>query len=230
MKSSRIGSVVLACSFLALLALVFLGCELQNTDSVTRTIGVVISGVYRHPTAGSTIISTNSGKPIDQLELRQSGDQLEAIDNYNKVYRGTAGNESDTLVTYSLEGQSSAGKEVTISGTIEVGGGSATMRGTWIEPGLYATVYGVATVPTNAGPGGLVVSPGSANLSSNSQTQVFTVTGGSGSYSWSVANSSGSLSSSSGASVTYTRVSSGGNAVNVSDTAGRSGSAGITQP
>lgn len=195
MKSSSVGIGILVCCALAVLSLAFLGCELGSADSVTRTLGVLVSGVYRHPTAGSSLVSTNSGKPIDQMQLRQTGDQLEAIDNNNKVYRGTAGMESDTLVTFNLEGQNSRGVDVTMSGNIEVSGGSATMRGTWIEPSLYATVYGVATVPTNSSP-----SPTTntvqlvANKSSMAVSETVTLTAsGASLYDWSASGATGTF-------------------------------------
>lgn len=180
MKSSSVGFGILVYCALAVLSLAFLGCELESADSVVRTVGAGVSGTYIRDGGSNTVVSTNSGKPIFSFDLRQTGDQLEAIDNNNCVYRGTIGRESDTLLTYSLEGQNSRGTHVTMSGTIEITGGDdetsqGTMRGTWIEPGLYATIYGVASVHTGGGGGAggpftlaiTIVDPGEGSVALN---------------------------------------------------------------
>ena len=60
---------------------------------------------------------------------------------------------------------------------------------------------------------------------------VCTVSGGTPSYTWSVADIAlGSIDSSSGSSVTYTRNNSGNNTVRVTDAAGNSASVVIVQP
>ncbi|MFH0981196.1 MAG: PKD domain-containing protein [Planctomycetota bacterium] len=218
----------------------FLGCELESANSVTRESGIYVAGVYQHPTVGSLLVSENSGEPITRFDLRQSGDQLEAVDNNDSVWRGTLGKESDTLATYVLSGKTTAGKDATADGTIEVSGSSAIMRGSWTEASVYGVIYGVATVPlapTNAPPQTnatqVAISPTSATLTNNSATVSFTASGGSGSYTWSVsAGSNGNVSPTTGSSVTYTRSTSGNNTVTVADASdsGNTASAVVTQP
>lgn len=221
--------VVLVVSLLGLF--VGSGCELDSADSTVREVGIIVQGYYTNPDGGR-IVGRNSGAPITSLDIRQFGDQLEAIDNNNQVFRGTIGNASQNNASYTLEGYTTAGKWGIMSGVFEVSGSSSTMRGTWIEDDFYSTVYATATVPTNGGGGGasLTISPSSATLSSNNQTQVFTASGGSGSYTWSLSSNTGTVSPTTGSSVTYTRTSSGNNTITVTDSKGNTKSATITQP
>lgn len=153
MKAGKTSAALFFCALLALGCWVFLGCELESANSVTREADIYVAGVYEHPTAGSLLVSENSGEPITRFDLRQSGDQIEAIDNNDSVWRGTLGKESDTLASFTLSGKTTAGEDATADGTIETSGGSATMRGTWVEASVYGVIYGVATVPTNGGGG-----------------------------------------------------------------------------
>lgn len=153
MKDRTVFTASLLCILLAAGSWMFLGCELESANSVTRETDINVAGVYMHPTAGSTLVSKNSGEAITRFDLRQSGDQLEAIDNNNSIWRGTLGRESDTLASFVLTGETTAGQGATADGTIEVSGSSATMRGTWTEASYYGVIYGQATVPlapTNA--------------------------------------------------------------------------------
>jgi hypothetical protein len=207
-----------------------IGCELDSADSVVREVGVTVQGYYTHPDGGR-IVGRNSGAAITSLDIRQSGDQLEAIDNNNQVFRGTIGNASQNNASYTLEGYTTSGKLGTMSGMFELSGSQATMRGTWIEDDFYSTIYATATVPTNGGGGTAVkISPSSATLTSTNATQGFSASGGTGSYTWSLANNSGTINSTTGSSVTYTRTGSGNNTITVTDSKGQSASAAISQP
>lgn len=231
MKSAFRFGMLYAAAVAGLVSLLIgVGCELDSADSVVRET-LYVQGYYTNPD-GDRIVGRNSGAPIKSLDIRQFGDQLEAIDNHNNVFRGTIGNASANSASFTLEGYTTAGQLGIMSGTFEVSGSSATMRGTWIEDDFYSTVYATATVPTNGGGGGasLKISPSSATLSSNNQTQVFTASGGSGSYTWSVANNTGTVTPTTGSSVTYTRASSGNNTITVTDSKNRTASATITQP
>ncbi len=224
------GFVLAACAAMAVAFLCGTGCELDSADSVVRET-LYVQGYYQNP--DGPVVGRNSGAQIKSLDVRQTGDQLEAIDNNNKVFRGTIGNASANSASFTLEGETTAGREGIMSGTFEVSGSAATMRGTWIEDDFYSTVYAVATIPTNGGGGGgtsVKISPTSATLSSNNQTQVFTASGGSGSYTWSLSNNSGSINPTTGSSVTYTRTGSGNNTITVTDSKNRTASASISQP
>ena len=149
MRNRRLLSVLVSCvAAPAVLALI--GCEVDSADSLTRAVGeFLISGVYYGQFNGR-VTDRQTGHPVGRLDVRQSGDQLEAIDNHDYVFTGTIGSESDTVGYFILRGRTTVGSEVTISGTIEKSGSTATMRGSWIEPTIYGAVYAIATgVATN---------------------------------------------------------------------------------
>jgi hypothetical protein len=209
-----------------------ISCDGDSAETAIRDIVLRISGVYRHPDAGSTLVSQNTGNPITQLDLRQTGDQLEAIDNNGGIFKGTIGQESDTQGSFTLDGQTSVGQPATIAGTINKSGDNlAEMRGTWIEPSLFGTVFGVAIVPSNAPSGGggttngtttnlsISVQSGSTTLTNNGDTVTLLASGGdSGSgVTWSETAGSGSFNSTTANPVTYTRTAAGNNTITVSD-------------
>lgn len=204
----------------ALLLTTIAGCEIGSPDEVVREVGINISGFYAN--SNGRLVSQNSGAPIVNMNLIQNGEQLQGIDNNGRVFRGRVVAASSSSASITLEGRTSTGVSGVIQATVDVSGGLATMRGTWIEASLYGIVYGQATVPTNQGGGGgnLAINPsGSITVARNSST-TFTASGGTGSYSWSVANPSLGSINGSGSSVIYlagniagtqtVRVSSGG--------------------
>ena len=155
MKQYRIPAIVLF-SLLLVSSLVFLGCEVGSSDSAVRNIGLDFSGFYDSTGTNSAFVTpANSGARVTSFNLRQSGDLLEAIDNNNIVFHGTVGDPSGSSGTgtssFQLEGYTTAGQPVTISGTLSganTGGNSAsaTIDGTWIEPNLYARILGDAII------------------------------------------------------------------------------------
>ena len=180
------------------------GCEVGSPDEVVREAGISVGGYYTNP--DGHLVSRNTGAPIRAMLLRQSGEELEGIDNNNYVFRGRISSASASSARFVLKGQTTAGVLGTIDGTIEVSGGTAIMRGTWIEPSLYGVVYGVATVPTNGGGGGggtLTITPSGTITVARNSTTTFSASGGSGSYSWSVANPALGSISGSGSTVQY---------------------------
>lgn len=230
--------------------LVMTGCEVDSASGVERTVGVDFTGFYSNPNGGN-VTSRNSGRGVSSLDLRQGGDRLEAVDNNGGIWKGSIGDFNGTTASFEMTGQTTAGKEGRFSGTLTVNGGSTStngssgsaqgiMRGTYIESDFYATFYAESqsipgTTPSGGsgtnGTGGVNISvSGSSTLTSNGQTTSLSVSGGSGSYTWSVSGSSGSLSATSGSSVTYARTSSGNNTVSVTDSSGNSDSVAITQP
>jgi len=222
-KLLHLGIVLIPC--MAALA-VFTGCEIDSAESSTRLVTVNVAGLYRNTDNSNNghLVATNSGAAIIQIDLRQTGDQLEAVDNNGVIFRGTIGSvdgDSPWTVSYTLKGTTTIGAEGTMSGTFEVDGSSSVMRGTWIEPSLYSTIYGQATVapsPTNQPSENLAISP-SGNISMNVQAgQSFTASGGSGSYSWSLSNNSiGEISTTTGLSTKYTATATGTQTISVSD-------------
>ena len=150
-----------------------IGCTVDSANSTFRTVSVNVAGVYRYDgnncANDGRFVTANSGRSVISLDVRQTGDSLEAIDNNGIVFRGTIGNVSDSTASYNLEGSTTAGNGVVISGSIEVGGGQGVMRATWIEDTFFATLCGSANGPsattnapivTNATNGSITISAG----------------------------------------------------------------------
>lgn len=200
-------------------ALVWAGCDVGSPDTVIRGVSVNVEGYYAGQLTDGRLTSQNTGAPVTSLNLRQNGEELEAVDNNGIIFRGRISGESSSRAPFTLAGTTSAGQAVTISGAIAVNGTSGSMSGTWIEPTLYGTIQAVATVSTNSNSGtSLALSPAGPVTMGTSGTQTFTVSGGAGSYAWSLSASSlGSLNSSIGASVVYTASGTGSQTITVTD-------------
>lgn len=193
------------------------GCEVGSPDTTTRQVGISVDGLYAGTLTDGRLTSRNSGTAVTQFNLRQAGASLEATDNNGIRFAGSINGETASRAPFTLEGRTTAGTVVNIVGTINVSGTSATMTGSWVEPSLIGDVQASASVSTNAPPvSSLTISPsGSIHLAPGS-SRSFSASGGSGSYTWSVASSSlGSLSSSTGTSVNYTASSAGTQTVTV---------------
>lgn len=145
--------VSIATGFISCLAAFTLltACNLESANSVSRTVGADVNGVYSYDSGecsnNGKFVSANTGAPVTSFDLRQTGDNLEAIDNNGIIFRGTIGVVFDDTASFTLEGNTTAGNSVTVSGTIEVGGGEGVMRATWIEDSLFGTVCGTANGP-----------------------------------------------------------------------------------
>lgn len=225
----------------AAVSVFLVGCELNSADSFVREVGVDFSGFYDSTATNADFVSpANSGGRVTSFNLRQTGDQLEAIDNHQYVFRGTIGEArtdgGSSTASFTLEGETTVGQHVTISGTLAGQGNSATITGTWIEPDRYCYLNGdgsINPIPTNTPQTNVTLSV-SANPSSIALngTSTLTATGGSGSYTeWSRSLPNlGTLSASSGQTVTYQANSSTGtNTVTVTDSDGATASATIVQ-
>lgn len=127
-------------------------CNLESADSVSRVVGADVSGVYTYDSDQCSndgkFVTANSGAAVTALDMRQTGDNLEAIDSNGIIFRGTIGAVIDDTASFTLEGSTTAGNSAIISGTIEVGGGEGVMRATWIEDSLFGTVCGTANGPS----------------------------------------------------------------------------------
>ena len=133
---------------LIILAIVTLlaSCTTDSADTVVRSVNISVAGVYTGVSSNQPFVQKNSGAPVTSFNLIQRGDQLEAIDNNNLTFKGTIGSSSgENSVSFNLEGSTTAGKSVYISGNISVQGSEGTMSATWIEPDFYSTLYGVST-------------------------------------------------------------------------------------
>lgn len=196
-------------AFLTLLS----GCDISSSDSVVRNVSVDFSGFYTNN--GAPIISNNSGANITALNLRQTGDQLEAVDNNNLIFRGNIGNITNGEGNFTLRGSTTAGGTGTLSGILSGSGGTGTLRGTWTEPNAFGTAIGQASITLATG---LTVDPSGTVTVANGGSQVFTASGGSGSFSWSISQGDlGTLSATTGASVTYSATAIGSQTITATD-------------
>ena len=219
MKRYQTLAVVLGFTLLGLSSLLFLGCEAGSSDSATRNIGVDYTGLYMGGTAGAPagVTDIQTGDATTRLDLRQSGDQLQAIDEHNIVFSGTVGDvvtsSGVSSSGFTLEGKTTVGNPVTISGTLSGQGSSGTMRGTWIEPSTVGHVFASATISpvatnsptpvTNI----LTVTASQTSISKAGGTSTLTAQGGSldfANFDWSFSPASlGNLSTFSGQATTF---------------------------
>ena len=224
MKSWMMAAGATCISLVALLA-GLTGCEVGSADSVINEVDLNFSGYYDAKTdSGVPFVNpANSGALVTSFILRQNGSQLEAIDNNNQVFRGSINNfdELNSIASFVLEGATTIGRNVTISGTLTGEGTSGIMEGTWVEPNMYARIYGDAVInPQTNQPSTEVKVTSDKSSLANSEQANLTATGGSGSYSWQ-ASGFGTLSTSNGSSAVFTcnSSSSGSATITATDTA-----------
>jgi hypothetical protein len=143
----------------ALTLVVYTGCTVDSANGTARSVGINVAGIYRYDSSvcgnEGRFVSVNSGRPVSYFDLRQVGDKLEAIDNNGIIFRGTIGNVQDTSASFNLEGATTIGSSVVVSGNISVSGNKGTMQATWIENNFFATLCGSSTgqsIITNAPP------------------------------------------------------------------------------
>lgn len=207
-----------AVAALAASVLLFSGCEVNSANVVNRNVGVDYTGIYTGTaTTNGTIATQNSGAPITQFNLSQTGDILEAVDNNGAIWKGSIGNSPDATspqASFTMKGKTTVGANVTISGALNKTAATATtatMSGTWIEPNFFATISAAGSVSitaTNTSSGGAItVSPASTTVAIG-QSAGFTASGASGTITWSVSGN-GSLSTTTGTTTTFTRTSAG---------------------
>lgn len=192
-------------------ALCFAACEIDssNTSSVVAdSSGTVydFTGLYT-PTDNTEFLvfpdNKQSGKKLTWMRITQDGSALQAFDNAGVNWSGSIDSLSGSTARFTLNGSTTAGAAVTISGLMAYADNASTISASWFEKGgssanffAHATVASPSTNVT-----GLAISPSSAVISSGG-SKTFTASGGDGSYSWSVSGSCASLSSTSGSSVT----------------------------
>ena len=215
-------------------ALVIAGCDVGSTDSTTAVMADNEGNIYNYSglymsitnTSGSTNgygtlvfpAGRQSGAALIWLRLLQYGSVVEAYDSAGMTWSGNVSAQNGETASFSLQGRTTAGNSVEIFGTLDYAEQLSTMDATWIEPGFAGNIFAQATVSpvatnspvvTNTPTGDVSVSPTSKELTTNGQSQVFTASGGDGTYTWSYTSGNGSLSSTTGTSITFTRNSSG---------------------
>lgn len=210
-------------------------CTIDSADEFSRDVSVNFTGFYTNPNGGN-IVAKNSGSSISSLDLRQSGDSLEAVDNNGRIWRGNLGEVQNGTSSFELNGNTSSGTEATFSGNISTSdGGSSTggtsnargtMQGTFIEPGRFSTFFATATIPGSTGGGGsaLSISPQNPTVATNG-TVVFTASGNNGTVTWLLSGTgTGSVSPQTGTTTTFKRTTAGSITITASDSSGGSAS------
>ncbi len=147
-------------------------CEISNGDETVRQVSIRVAGVY---SSASGIASNQSGQTITSLNISQSGDQLDAIDNLGARWTGTIGQADSTLATVNLKGLTNTGVQVVITGNISIDGTTGTLSGSWIEPVIRSNVFAqaiVAAQPTSTP----IITPTTSVTTTPSATAVATVT------------------------------------------------------
>jgi hypothetical protein len=236
MKSVRQTVLAAAVVAAAVSALFITGCDTGGSpNTIERNLGVDYSGFYTGQNSSNRIASQNSGAPVTQFNLRQTGANLEVVDNNGALWKGDIGNAPDAqnlTATFTLNGKTTVGEQVTISGTItksSAGATDAQMTGTWIEPNFYATVSAhgsVSATSTNSGgSGSFTISPPSTTVAIG-QTATFSASGANGTVSWSASPAGFGQLSPNGNTASFLRSASG--TVTITATASGGGSASAT--
>lgn len=203
---------------LPLAALLLASCDVGSSDTSavpSDEKGAIYnySGLYMNKSnAGDVIvfpINKQSGKKLTWLRLLQTGTELEAYDNAGKTWDGSISTIQSGTANFSLSGSTTDGQAVNIAGTLVYKDQQSEMNATWIEPTFYGNIIATATVSpatTNTPTSSVTMNPSSTvSLSSSKTQQIFTVSGGSGSYAWELSTATyGSLNTFLGSTVTYT--------------------------
>lgn len=228
MKFKLLGILLL----LATISVLIIGCSGDSGETLIRNVVLKVSGHYTN--GGGPLPGSQTGNKTTAMNVRQTGDQIEATDNNGLIFKGTIGQATETEGSFTLNGRTTAGQDVTISGTFSVPEGSTdgTMRGTWIEPSLTASFIGFATVPTNSPDSSgsssqLIIEPALVSISTTDPID-FTATTGFSSYSFTVSDSSlGKITSVNNNKATYEAESgaSGKNTITVKVSGGKTATA-----
>lgn len=143
MKKIRALLILGSAVILAGVTVIFSACEISSGNETVREVSLQVSGNYVN---NSGIPGKQSGQLITSLFISQNGDQLNAIDNLGARWTGTIGRASGNLATVNLDGITSNGTPVVITGNITIDGTTATLQGTWVEPVIRAPAFAQATV------------------------------------------------------------------------------------
>ena len=198
---------IIRCLACAVFCIGITGCEFDSSDTATRNVDLNVYGVYAGTDEyfGDFLVNNCTGSKPEYMDVRQTGDEIEAISNHGILFKGTIGSVTKgETCTFTLEGKSTVGNRVIINGHFTISGSTAIMEGTWIEDSLYAVFYGEGSAPnqpTNTTT--LAISPTSATVSKGS-SKTFSATGGTAPYSWALSSTNGSISPTNGPSTVYT--------------------------
>ncbi|MGD9781503.1 MAG: hypothetical protein AB7V14_05030 [Kiritimatiellia bacterium] len=230
----------------------------STTAVVSDNSGTIYSyaGLYMRDSSGTNASAAlvypegrQSGIVLTWLRLLQYGSALEGYDNANQTWTGSISAQNGAVASFTLSGKTSAGTSVEIVGTLssssssssaatttsngatQVSASSATMDASWLETGFSGSIFAKATTSpaTSNANTRLSIDPSGASLNSNDVTQVFTASGGTGSYTWTLSSTNYGSLSSSGNQATFTASGEAGTVtVTITDSDGDSASATVT--
>lgn len=222
LRPPALGPLAAAVAF-SLLALGLGACDIGSTDSTSAVVsndgGSIydFSGLYASVSnstetnngANTLVYPSNrqSGKMLTWLRLLQYGSVLEGYDNAGMNWEGSISSLSGSTAQFNLQGRTTTGAAVEITGALRYADQSSTMDATWIEPGFAGSIFARATVSpaiTNTPVGDVTLDSDRFTISSN-ETANLTASGGS-TYSWPSSVPFGTFSSS-GNTAQYTRTS-----------------------
>lgn len=128
----------------------FTGCESGSSDGDSDSDAASAGSVNfsgRYTNGGAPLPSQQTGGAVTRLDVSQNGGTLNATDNQGKAYTGNVGeSNADGSFPFNLEGQTTDGQPVLISGAFRANGNAATMSGTWYQPSLQAPFNAHATL------------------------------------------------------------------------------------
>ncbi len=127
-------------AFALILGVCFVGCETGNS---IRGTNIQVYGTY----TGAPLANTPDGV-ITYLQLIQDGDELQGIDNFNRVFRGQLNEKSTTECEIFLTGHDAKG-EITLTGIITGTSSSWLLAGSIITARYYVPMYGSTGRATN---------------------------------------------------------------------------------
>lgn len=228
----------------------------STTAVVSDNSGTIYSyaGLYMRDSSGTNASAAlvypegrQSGVVLTWLRLLQYGSALEGYDNANQTWAGSISAQNGAVASFTLSGKTSAGASVEIVGTLssssssaatttsngatQVSASSATMDASWLETGFSGSIFAQATTApaTSNASTRLSIDPTRAALNSDDVTQVFTASGGTGSYTWTLSSTNYGSLSSSGNQATFTASGEAGTVtVTITDSGGDSASATVT--
>lgn len=201
------GSAIIAGTFL------WCGCD---TDSASEDVVISPESVVLQPGQTATFTASGGYDYTWSLEPNDGSGTLNSFQGNSVIY---------TCMSTNI---GSMPKKVKVVSTIEGTSSGGSSNSTPYSAEAFAEIFW----PSGSGGGGNVSISysGSANVATNG-TKVFTASGGTPPYTWTVSSSAlGSVSPSTGNSTTYTASGAGTNTITVTDSTSQTDSQTISQP
>ncbi len=129
------------------------GCDVDDTSGAPSSSSgdqtFNFSGLYVSISNGTALVFPayrQTGTTLTWLRLLQYGSSLQGYDNASQYWTGEISSVQESTATFSLQGRTSAGASVDISGTLTYANQQSTMNAAWIEPSFAGSIFAQATV------------------------------------------------------------------------------------